>query len=113
MIIYLLSKRVDLNEVLNDIEEKNKAIAFFEYASALMNNSIELVSKDLPKSNKFAIQHIWLLNHPKLHWFYIFSLKYFNLFSKRILNAFVNKSALKYIFVRLKDPEWWRLKFSS
>lgn len=109
---HLLSKRVNLNEFIDKIEEKEKAQVFSDYVQYFMSpvwNESLLKNK---KTKKIIARNIWFLNHPRIHYFYIKTLKLHSLIFKRyigrILRAFFQKSSFTFIYNRLKDPGWYK-----
>jgi len=113
---FLLSKRVNTSQVLLQIEEKQKAQIFFEYTYYIFNSGIKKqVSINLP--NKFAHQHQWFLNHPRWHRFYLRTLDAYELiiirYLRRIITALFSKSSFRYLYVRLKDPDWYKIHFEG
>lgn len=110
---HLLSKRVDWQDVLKEVEEKNKAQIFFDTVSYLLNTSSNISVLKNKNSNKFAIQHKWFLNHPKTHRYYINTLKLYYLISQRVLKAFINKDAFRNIYVRVKDPKGYKRLYTG
>ena len=108
---YLLLKRVNLNDVLNEIKERKKARLYFEFIPALIN--IKTITPDYSKKNKdFFIKQNWYLNHPRIHFILINTYKFMYLFNDRFLKAFTDKSTMKNIYVRVKDKEWWQKRLS-
>jgi len=105
---YLLSKRVNWNDVLSVVEDKSKAQIFQDTVTNLLNTSSESASINNKKSARFVHKHKWFLNHPKTHHKYINTIKLYNLFLKRFLKAFVNKEAFRNIYVRIKDPSGYK-----
>ncbi len=110
---YLLSKRVDWKDVLKEVEEKSKAQVFYDNVSYLLNTSSNISIPKNKKSNKFANQHKWFLNHPKNHRYYINTLKLYYLISQRVLKAFINKNAFRNIYVRIKDPKGYKRLYNG
>lgn len=109
---HLLAKRVHLTEVIDTIEEKKKAQVFSDYVQYFMS---PFWHEDLLKNkqtNKIITRNIWFLNHPRIHYFYIKTLKLHYLIFKRyigrILKAFFRKSSFTFIYNRLKDPGWYK-----
>ena len=110
---YLLSKKVDLDNVLDQIEEQYKAKFFFDTVNYLFEPAIDNINSP----NKYASQHRWFLNHPKWHRLYLLVLNLYDLiiirYVIRILKAFFHKSSFHHIYVRLKDPHWYKLHFEG
>ena len=112
---YLLSQKVNTADVIATIEEKGKAEVFTNYVEYLMatgnNDNID------KKTKQFIARHQWFLNHPKQHHYYLNTLKLYELIFKRYLGkiilALFQKSAFNYIYVRLKDPKWYKRHFKG
>jgi hypothetical protein len=109
---YLISKRVDFYSVLPEIEEKEKAISFFNLAQYMFEPESSVYFADNQINNKYVRQVIWFLNHPKQHRLYINSLKATDIFIERpfnkIKNALFFKSSRNSLINRLKNPDWYR-----
>jgi hypothetical protein len=104
---HLLLKRVNKNEVLTTIKEREKAEIYFDFTQSLLNN--RLVVSDLNKKSKsFITNHNWYKNHPKTHYTYIKFFKTKDLLTNRFFKAFVDKTTFKNLAVRLSKPEWWK-----
>jgi hypothetical protein len=114
---YLLSKKVDIESVLSKVEEKKKARIFFEYTSYLFNPGINDKTSTIKIPNKYALRHEWYLNHPKWHRRYFTLLKLYELIFNRyllvILKAPFQKNSMHYIYLKLKDPDWYKEHFSD
>ena len=104
---FLISQRVDANEVLKEIEERPKAKIYFDFISILSNTESHLSEYD-KKSRNFFKMHNWLINHPRTHHFYVTFIKLKDIIANRLLKAFVDKTVFKNLFVRITDPEWWK-----
>ncbi len=111
----LLLKRVDVNSVLPQVEEKIKARDFFEYVNYLFNPEQISLSDKLP--NNFAVRHQWFLNHSRWHRTYLNILNFYELiiirYLWRIIRAPFQKSSMRYLYVRLKDPKWYKMHFKG
>ena len=107
---HLLSKRVNLSDVMELIEEKNKAKTYFEYSDYLFSPNKDTFTSQNHTSRRFATLHIWFLNHPKQHRWYINILKIndyiFNIIFSTILKSLFQKSVRKNTIAHLKDPVW-------
>ena len=110
---HLLSKRVNLDEVLIQIEEKRKAKIFFSFAKHIFEVEKDKYPHRNKASKRFTLVFNWFLNHPKQHRFYINIIKANDIFVKRpfikIRNAVFQKSERKSLYLRLKDPEWYKI----
>lgn len=108
---YLISNKIDFYSVLPEIEEKKKAISFFNLAQYMFEpeNSPGSAYKQL--NSNYVQQFTWFLNHPKQHRLYINSLKAIDIFIERpfdkIKNALFNKSSRYSLIKRLKNPDWY------
>ena len=107
---HLLSKRIDWQAVLKEVEEKNKAQVFYDNVSYLLNESSDIKNR---KSKRFANQHHWFLNHPGIHKYYINIIKLYILITQRLLKAFINKSAFRNIYVRVIDPKGYKRLYNG
>jgi hypothetical protein len=109
---YLISKRIDFYSILPKIEEKKKAISFFNLGQYMFEpeNSSYFANKQV--KNKYIRQIIWFLNHPAQHRFYVGFMKATDIFIERpfykIKNAFLNKESRISLFKRFKNPDWYR-----
>ncbi len=110
---YLLLKRVNYNEVLLQIEEKRKAKLFFHYTNHLFSN--QPITDVFTK--KFIARHRYFLNHPRVHLYYFWGLKLYELIIIRylwqILKAPFQRSSFNHIYLRLKDPQWYKRHFEG
>jgi hypothetical protein len=114
---YLLSKRVDVNIVVTEVEEKKKARLFFEYTKYIFNPESTKTTQSTKAFNKFVVKHQWFLNHARWHYWYINILKLYQLIAiryfARIVKALFQKSSFKHIYNRLRDRKWYRMHFSQ
>jgi len=108
---YLLLKRVNINDVLSEIKEQKKATIYFDFISELINLKISTLGYS-KKGKNFLIKQNWYLNHPRIHFMLINAYKLIYLINDRFLKAFVDKSTLKNIYVRIIDKEWWQKRLS-
>lgn len=109
---FLLMQQIeDLEQVIDQIEEKEKARVFFEYINYLFSPQQDLSQIKNKATLKYIRRHRWFLNHPSWHRLYIRSNKLYELifirYIRRIIRALFNKKDLIYIFNRLKDPVWY------
>ena len=104
---HLLLKKVNSDDVLKEIKEKEKAEIYFDFLQSLINisNDTDVLNK---KSKDFIIKHDWFLNHPRTHYYYINFCKIKDLITNRFLKAFVDKTIFKNLFVRITKREWWQ-----
>ena len=106
----LLSKRVNLSDVLELIEEKNRAKTYFEYEGFLFTPNKDTFTSRNHSSRKFAALHIWFLNHPKQHRWYINILKFndyiFNVVIATFVKSISQKSTRQQTIAHLRDSEW-------
>jgi hypothetical protein len=104
---HLLLKRVNKNDVLKEIKEREKAEIYFDFLQNLLNNApdTDLLNK---KSKDFIAKHNWFLNHPKTHFCYIKFFKIKDLITNRLLKALVDKTVFRNLFIRVTKPEWWK-----
>ncbi len=109
---FLLSERVNAEEVLPEIENEQQAKIYFDFLSTLTKDPTSLEKVDV-KSKKFVAQHNWFLDHPKSHHFYIKYFKVEHVVVNRFLKAFVSKSVFKNLMARIRDPHWWKNRFST
>lgn len=109
---YLISKRINLSEVFDTVEEKFKAQVFCCLVSQMFN--IELNSRFLNnfKVKRYVKKYNWWMDHPKLHVLYfkiidLANLIFVNDFGN-IIQATYSKSHRAFIWIRLKNPQWYR-----
>jgi len=114
---YLLSQQVNWREVLEQIEEKEKARVFFEYMDYLFGPEQDFSTITNKATLKYIRRHRWFMDHPRWHRLYVSSYKLYELifirYLKRIFSALFNKKDLRYIFNRLKDPAWYGKHFKG
>ena len=114
---WLLSQQVHWREVLEQIEEKEKARVFFEYMEYLFSPEQNLSTLTNKATLKYIRRHCWFMDHPRWHRLYIRGYKLYELlfirYLKRIFRALFNKKDLCYIFNRLKDPAWYGKHFKG
>ncbi len=112
---HLLLKRVDNHSVLLQVEENVKAQHFFEYVNYLFNPEQTTLTDKLP--NKFATNHEWFYNHPRWHRIYLRLIDFYELiiirYLWRIIRTPFQKSSMRYLYVRLKDPKWYKMHFKG
>ena len=112
---WLLSQQVNWREVLEQIEEKEKARVFFEYMEYLFCQEQDLSQIKNKATLKYIRRHRWFMDHPRWHRLYIGSHKLYELlvirYIKRIVRALFSKKDLLYIYRRLKDPAWYGKHF--
>jgi hypothetical protein len=104
---HLLLKKVNKNDALNEIKEKEKAEIYFGFLQSLINNNHEtdVLNK---KSDNFITKHNWFSNHPRTHFCYVSFFKIKDLITNRFLKAFVSKTVFINLYVRFTKPEWWQ-----
>ena len=114
---YLLMQKVNIGDVLPQIEERKKAQQFFEYTKQLFSPEQKDSESSEKPFNKFVSQHQWFLNHSRWHLWFINILKLYELIVIRhlikIIKALFQKSSFKYIYVRVKDPKWYKIHFKG
>lgn len=110
---YLLLKRVNHKQLIQHIEEQKKAEIFTEYIQYLFSPQHKKHHVLSKTTKAFADKHGWLLDHPQHYRRYIHTRKLADLLFKRYLGrigrAFFQKSSFCYIYVRLKDPAWYKM----
>ncbi len=109
---HLLLKKVNSDEALKEIKEKEKAEIYFDFLQLVINKSrdVHVLNK---KSKDFITKHDWFLNHPRTHYYFIKFFKVKDLFTNRFLKAFVNKNVFMNLYVRFTKPEWWRKRLMN
>jgi len=112
---WLLSQQVNWIEVLEKIEEKEKARVFFEFMEYLFSPEQDLSSITNKVTLTYIRRHRWFLDHLRWHRFYISTYKLYELifirYIRRIFRALFSNKDLRYIFNRLKDPKWYGKHF--
>lgn len=113
---YLISKKVDLNEVLMQIEEKFKAQVFFCFVYRTFNLKEQIIFFDETKVKRYMIRYDWWMDHPKFNKLYFRIIELFNIvfgsYLEKLIKSIFSKSYRKYIWIRIKDPKWYKLHFS-
>ena len=108
---------MNLEEVIEQIEEKEKARIFFEYMQYLFGPEQDLSKIKNKAAVKFIKKHQWFLNHPKWHVLYFRTIKLYELiiirYIQRISRSFTNKKDRIYILNRIKDPKWYKRHFKG
>ena len=104
---YLLLERVNKNDALIEIKEKEKAEIYFDFLHSQIKNGSDAPEPKI-KSKRFTAKHKWYFNHPRIHYSYIKFFKIKDLITNRFLKAFISKTVLKNLVVRLTKPEWWQ-----
>jgi len=104
---HLLLKKVNIDEVINEIKERAKAEIYFDFLHSIKSNNpdTDVLNK---KSKNFITKHNWFLNHPRIHYCYIKFFKIKDLITNRFLKAFVDKTVFRNLFVRITKREWWQ-----
>lgn len=104
---HLLLKKVNKNEVLIEIKEREKAEIYFDFHESLIKRDSDLSEFDA-KSKRFIAQHSWFMNHPRTQYYCTKLLKSKELITNRFLKAFVDKTVFKNLVVRITKREWWQ-----
>ncbi len=104
---HLLLKKVNKNDALAEIKEKENAETYFDFHESLFKRDFDLSEFDA-KSKRFIAQHHWFMNHPRTHYYCTKLLKSKELITNRFLKAFVNKTVFKNLVVRITKREWWQ-----
>jgi hypothetical protein len=112
---YLLSEKVNRDEVLNSIEEKTKARVFYTLINRTFNlNENETYFDDVQVKRYIRIYN-WWQEHPKLYNAYFGIIDFFNLifvaYLGKIIKSVYRKSYRRYIWIRLKNPKWYKAHF--
>ncbi len=107
---YLLSKRVNITEVLDEVENKCKAKIYFDFIPSSLNTGTTFQQLD-KKSRNFFQKHTWYINHPRTHHYLIKFIKFNDLIATRFLKAFFSKSVFNNLYARFSDIEWWKKRF--
>ncbi len=112
---YLLSKKVKPGEIVNAVEEKTKARAFYY----LINRTFDLMETETFSDDVQVKRHIkiynWWQEHPKFHNvnFRINDLIHLimGLYIGTIIKSVYNPSYRQYVWVRLINPNWYKKHF--
>ena len=91
---HLLLKKVKIDDVLNEIKEKEKAEIYFDFHESLFKRDFNLSEFDA-KSKRFIAQHHWFMNHPRMHYYCTKLLKSKELITNRFLKPLLVKQYLK------------------
>ncbi len=110
---FLLSQKVNIEDVIKQTERKKEAGIFYDYARYLFTPATEKGYSPGNQAQRFARRHFWLLDHPRAHNYIINSHKLFILLFKRyilkIIKATFQKSSFLYVYARLRNPKWYSM----
>lgn len=112
---YLLSKKVNAGDIINAVEEKTKARIFYHLINRTFDfKRIETCSNDLQVKRYIKI-YDWWQEHPKFHntFYWISDLIHFifGLYFGTIIKSVYSKSYRQYIWIRIKNPKWYKQHF--
>jgi len=110
--LYLISKRVEIKNSLPQIENKQKAIAYFIFTGEVFG----LSGKFYPRFNFYARlllkKHSLNLSAPVFYRFHraavYISGQIFTVYPEQIRTAFHSKKMRQSIFQRLGNPQWYK-----
>jgi hypothetical protein len=115
--IYRLSPAIDLKEVMEQVEEKKKADAYFYIIELIFNIRFRCTLFGIANSRRYDAVLRFFGNHDRLHLFYIRLLKLYDLLFKRylfiIMSLPFSKSNRQHVFNRLRDKQWYRVHFND
>jgi len=115
--LYLLSQRVDLVQVLPFVEERHKAAAYFCFSERVFGLQTKPTICSGRKYSQFYRQHHWLLNHHKISRFRKGTIKLLQLivvrYFWRIFSTLFSKSSRRHVWMRVKDPQWYKLHWKG
>jgi hypothetical protein len=111
----LLSKKVNADEMIKAVEEKTKARVFFY----LLNRTFDLKETETcaadVKIKRYIKIYDWWQQHPKLYnaYFGIIDFKHliFGAYLGKMLKSVYSKSYRQYVWIRLKNPKWYKAHF--
>jgi len=112
---YLLSQKVEKDEVLNVIEEKFKAQVFYYLVNRTFNVEGNEYIIENSKVKRYIGIYDWWMDHPKIYNTYFRINDFFNLifiaYLGKVIKSVYNKSYRNYIWIRLKNPKWYKEHF--
>jgi hypothetical protein len=115
--IYLLSKRFEIKETLPDIQNKQKAIAYFVFAGEAFGLSGKFYPKSNFSSRLLLKKHSLNLNSQlfyKIHRTTVYFIwQFFIRYIGQIFNAIYSKKMRQSIAQRLTNPKWYKYHFDS
>jgi hypothetical protein len=115
--IYRLSPAIDFQEVMEQVEEKKKACAYFYIIGLVFNTRFHCNQFGISNGQRYDAVLRFFWNHSRLHLFYIRLLKLHDLLFKRyllmIMSLPFSKRNRQYVFNRLKNKQWYRIHFNG
>ena len=113
---YLLSKRVEVNEVLLKIEKREKARAWFLFAEYLFHSNNTTNVDETSKSRRYFNQYKWFLERPRFHYQCLSLIRFIQLINTYLFligKSFFNKSTRIHILNLLKDKDKRKMHFDK
>jgi hypothetical protein len=115
--IYRLSPAIDFQEVMEQVEEKKKAGAYFHIIQLVFNTRFHCTRFGMTNGQRYDAVLTFFRNHGRLHLFYIRLLKLYDWLFKRyllmIMSLPFSKSNRQHVFNRLRDKKWYRVHFND
>jgi len=115
--IYRLSPTIDFQEVMEQVEEKKKAGAYFHIIGLVFNTRFHCSQFGITNGQRYDAVLTFFRNHGRLHLFYIRLLKLYDWLFKRyllmIMSLPFSKSNRQHVFKRLRDKKWYRVHFND
>ncbi len=112
---YLLSEKVNRDEVLNVVEEKTKARVFFYLIDRTFKPNENETYIDDVQVKRYIRIYDWWQEHPKLYNAYFGIIDFFSLifgaYLGKLIKSVYSKSYRQYIWIRLKNPKWYKEHF--
>jgi hypothetical protein len=115
--VYLLSKRINPADIVNQIKDKNKAIAYFGFAERVFKDSYSPSLKDLPSAKKYIKKQQYYLNHSSVQRLHLRAVRLYQMvfvrYLFRIIRMPFSATSRKHVVNRLKDPGWYKKHFQG
>lgn len=110
--MYLLSKRTVPTSLINQAEEKRKLTSYLIFTNRIFDTRTNQEIKESSASRRYIKIHDWFLNHPKIHRWYILTIKLIEVvfvrFFRGVGKIFIAKSWSRF-FTNIADPGWYKM----
>ena len=114
---YLLSQRTKLESIFHQIEEKKKAKTYCNLVNMILHDGIDKNLCNVNTEEDYCLRFNWFINHPRQHQWFIYFMKTIEIFFEwpfdTLKNTVLNKSMREGYINRLKDPRWYKYKYSE
>ena len=102
-------------ELLSNLEEKFKAQIFYYLVNRTFGLEVQTATLNNLKVRRYIKRYDWWMEHPGLNSLYFQIIDIFNLifvaYWGKIIKSVYSKSHRKYIWIRLKNPKWYKAHF--